>query len=164
MGAGNNGYVDKGDKWNVWPNALAHAFPHWSFEKTTAEGDAAMVCDIQGVGFKYTDVTVHTAKRRFGSTDLGERGFEKFFETHTCNDVCKQLGLHPCENTACSAAGGAAAASASTATERIEIIRTKGLDKINLEDLVEELLPKGRSLVPTKIKEDLLSRIKGHLE
>merc|ERR1719197_1054107 len=46
----------------------------------------------------------------------------------------------------------------------IEIIRTKGLDKINLEDLVEELLPKGRSLVPTKIKEDLLSRIKGHLE
>ena len=46
----------------------------------------------------------------------------------------------------------------------IEIIRQKGLDKINLEDLVEELLPKGRSLVPTKIKEDLLSRIKGHLE
>ena len=119
--------MDKGDKWNVWPNALAHAFPHWSFEKTTAEGDAAMVCDIQGVGFKYTDVTVHTAKRRFGSTDLGERGFEKFFETHTCNDVCKQLGLHLCENTACSAAGGAAAASASTATERIEIIRTKHL-------------------------------------
>ena len=46
----------------------------------------------------------------------------------------------------------------------IEIIRQKGLDKINLEDLVEELLPKGRSLVPTKIKEDLLSRIKGNLE
>ena len=46
----------------------------------------------------------------------------------------------------------------------IEIIRTKGLDKINLEDLVEELLPKGRSMVPTKIKEDLLSRIKGNLE
>ena len=46
----------------------------------------------------------------------------------------------------------------------IEIIRTKGLDKINLEDLVEELLPKGRSMVPTKIKEDLLSKIKGNLE
>ena len=37
-----------------------------------------------------------------------------------------------------------------------EIIRQKGLEKINLEDLVEELLPKGRSLVPTKVKEDLL--------
>mmetsp|Transcript_28619 Transcript_28619/g.43228 ORF Transcript_28619/g.43228 Transcript_28619/m.43228 type:complete len:108 (-) Transcript_28619:21-344(-) len=46
----------------------------------------------------------------------------------------------------------------------VEIIRTKGLDKINLEDLVEELLPKGRSLVPTKIKEDLLTKIKNHLE
>ena len=46
----------------------------------------------------------------------------------------------------------------------IEIIRTKGLDKINLEDLVEERLLKGRALVPTKIKEDLLGKIKGHLE
>ena len=45
-----------------------------------------------------------------------------------------------------------------------EIIRTKGLEKINLEDLVEELLPKGRSLVPTKVKEDLLGQIKVFLE
>jgi hypothetical protein len=30
----------------------------------------------------------------------------------------------------------------------VEIIRAKGLERINLEDLVEELLPKGRSLVP----------------
>ena len=46
----------------------------------------------------------------------------------------------------------------------IEIIRQKGLEKINLEDLVEELLPKGRSLVPTKVKEDLLGQIKVFLE
>ena len=46
-----------------------------------------------------------------------------------------------------------------------------GLDKqdrylleINLEDLVEELLPKGRSMVPTKVKEDLLGQIKTFLE
>ncbi len=38
----------------------------------------------------------------------------------------------------------------------IETIRAKGLEKINLEDLVEELLPKGRALVPLKVKEDLL--------
>ena len=37
-----------------------------------------------------------------------------------------------------------------------EIIRAKGLERINLEDLVEELLPKGRSLVPGQVKEDLL--------
>lgn len=44
------------------------------------------------------------------------------------------------------------------------MIRNKGLEKINLDDLVEELLPKGRALVPTKIKEDLLARIKTYLE
>ena len=46
----------------------------------------------------------------------------------------------------------------------IEIIRAKGLERINLEDLVEELLPKGRSLVPTQVKEDLLGQIKVFLE
>ena len=46
----------------------------------------------------------------------------------------------------------------------IELIRNKGLEKINLDDLVEELLPKGRALVPTSVKEDLLGRIKSYLE
>jgi enhancer of yellow 2 transcription factor len=46
----------------------------------------------------------------------------------------------------------------------LELIRSKGLEKINLDDLVEEMLPRGRSLVPAQIKEDLLSQIKTHLE
>lgn len=46
----------------------------------------------------------------------------------------------------------------------IDLIRSKGLEKINLDDLVEELLPKGRALVPTKVKEDLLARIKNYLD
>jgi enhancer of yellow 2 transcription factor len=46
----------------------------------------------------------------------------------------------------------------------VDLIRSKGLEKINLDDLVEELLPKGRALVPTKVKEDLLARIKNYLE
>tara|TARA_B110000285_G_C14637764_1_gene386267 strand:- start:166 stop:447 length:282 start_codon:yes stop_codon:yes gene_type:complete len=46
----------------------------------------------------------------------------------------------------------------------ITIIRDKGLDKINLEELVTELLPHGRSLVRQEIKEDLLNQIKGKLE
>jgi len=46
----------------------------------------------------------------------------------------------------------------------LELIRSKGLEKINLDDLVEEMLPRGRSLVPAQIKEDLLSQIKAHLE
>ena len=45
-----------------------------------------------------------------------------------------------------------------------ELIRNKGLEKIHLDDLVEELLPKGRALVPTKVKEELLARIKSYLE
>ena len=46
----------------------------------------------------------------------------------------------------------------------MELIRNKGLEKINLDDLVEELLPKGRALVPTSVKEELLGRIKGYLD
>lgn len=46
----------------------------------------------------------------------------------------------------------------------MELIRNKGLEKINLDDLVEELLPKGRALVPTSVKEELLGWIKGYLE
>jgi enhancer of yellow 2 transcription factor len=41
------------------------------------------------------------------------------------------------------------------------LIRSKGLEKINLDDLVEEMLPRGRALVPTQVKEDLLGRIRG---
>ena len=46
----------------------------------------------------------------------------------------------------------------------MDLIRNKGLEKINLDDLVEELLPKGRALVPTNVKEELLGRVKGYLE
>ena len=48
--------------------------------------------------------------------------------------------------------------------QRAELIRNKGLEKINLDDLVEEMLPRGRALVPSKVKEDLLGEIKGTLE
>ena len=46
----------------------------------------------------------------------------------------------------------------------LTIIRSKGLENVNLEDLVEELLPKGRELVPSEVKEDLLEQIKRFLE
>lgn len=46
----------------------------------------------------------------------------------------------------------------------IDLIRSKGLEKINLDDLVEEMLPRGRALVPTTVKEELLNKIKTHLE
>ena len=33
-----------------------------------------------------------------------------------------------------------------------------------MDELVEEMLPRGRALVPTQVKEDLLQRIKQYLE
>lgn len=44
------------------------------------------------------------------------------------------------------------------------MIRSKGLEKIKLEELVEELLPQGRALVPAEVKDDLLSKIKDFIE
>eukprot|EP01016_Furgasonia_blochmanni_P038828 TRINITY_DN4741_c0_g3_i2.p2 TRINITY_DN4741_c0_g3~~TRINITY_DN4741_c0_g3_i2.p2 ORF type:complete len:126 (-),score=32.83 TRINITY_DN4741_c0_g3_i2:221-598(-) len=45
-----------------------------------------------------------------------------------------------------------------------DIIRKKGLEKVTVDDLVDELIIKGRATVPVKIKEDLLARIKGYFE
>jgi hypothetical protein len=46
----------------------------------------------------------------------------------------------------------------------IDLIRSKGLEKISLDDLVEEMLPREHAVVPTQVKVDLLVRIKGYLE
>jgi enhancer of yellow 2 transcription factor len=45
-----------------------------------------------------------------------------------------------------------------------ELIRNKGLDKITVPDLVEELKPRARATVPAKAKEELLARIKTFIE
>lgn len=140
---GNNGYIAEGDEgiptflasstYNEPLSAAAatsllpQAFSHWSFEHSLAEASdsSAMVCDIQGVGLNYTDVTVHTSDRRFGSTDLGELGFQKFFQSHKCNAACEALGLTRCQPS--TEPRVARACSASTATEQIQLIRTKHL-------------------------------------
>ncbi|TNV77948.1 hypothetical protein FGO68_gene9991 [Halteria grandinella] len=46
----------------------------------------------------------------------------------------------------------------------LEEIRQQGLEKINLDTLVDKMLPQGRSLVPQEVKEKLLDKIKGVLE
>ena len=45
-----------------------------------------------------------------------------------------------------------------------DLIRTKGLDRITVQDLVEELKSRARATVPSKVKEDLLARIKTFIE
>jgi len=45
-----------------------------------------------------------------------------------------------------------------------ELIQNKGLDRITVEDLVEELKPRARATVSAKAKEELLARIKTFIE
>jgi len=44
-----------------------------------------------------------------------------------------------------------------------EIVRQKGLENITVDDLVAEITPKGRALVPDPVKKELLQRIRAFL-
>ncbi|CAG0888378.1 unnamed protein product [Darwinula stevensoni] len=45
-----------------------------------------------------------------------------------------------------------------------EIVKEKGVERITVDDLVTELTPKARALVPDSVKRELLQRIKKFLE
>lgn len=45
-----------------------------------------------------------------------------------------------------------------------EIIRKKGLEKITVDELVDEITPRGRATVPDDIKSELLQRIRKFLQ
>lgn len=53
---------------------------------------------LQGVktGRKYilTDPAIHSSERLFGPTDLGVVGMEMVLGNHTCNVLCRELGLN----------------------------------------------------------------------
>ncbi|KAH9503501.1 Transcription and mRNA export factor eny2 [Bulinus truncatus] len=44
-----------------------------------------------------------------------------------------------------------------------EIVQQKGLEHITVDDLVSEITPRGRSLVPDEVKKELLQRIRTFL-
>eukprot|EP00918_Siedleckia_nematoides_P041036 GHVU01089076.1.p3 GENE.GHVU01089076.1~~GHVU01089076.1.p3 ORF type:complete len:117 (-),score=25.44 GHVU01089076.1:194-544(-) len=44
-----------------------------------------------------------------------------------------------------------------------EVIKSKGLEQISVEDLVAEITPRGRQTIPDDIKADLLERIRKFL-
>lgn len=72
------------------------AFAHWTW---VSSGGDLMISDIQGVrngmGYVLTDPCVHSVRdsEGFGASDLGLAGVEEFFQKHTCNELCKDLGL-----------------------------------------------------------------------
>ena len=45
-----------------------------------------------------------------------------------------------------------------------EIIRGKGLEKISVDELVDEITPRGRATVPDDVKAELLQRIRKFLQ
>ncbi|KAG2448498.1 hypothetical protein HYH02_006389 [Chlamydomonas schloesseri] len=78
---------------------VPQAFSHFTWDCTEGR---KLVCDLQGVwnstdGFTLTDPVIHHASggRRNGATDKGQAGMCNFFATHTCNALCRQLGLRP---------------------------------------------------------------------
>jgi hypothetical protein len=60
-----------------------------------------MVVDLQGVNYILTDPQIHTYNpatstapvNQFGEGNLGLPGMISFFATHSCNHICKKLGL-----------------------------------------------------------------------
>ena len=133
---GNNGYLRREQSHTVAFDT-AQAFTHWSYEYTLqTTRKAVMVCDIQGVGFQYTDCSICSDDHQFGKTDLGEAGHVEFFRTHRCNALCQGLGL-------CFTGGGLSGdaglsdASRHTATSAIQIIRSKHLSQRKREREIE---------------------------
>jgi hypothetical protein len=83
------------------------AFSHFTYVRS---GGRFMVVDLQGalqtdaegkITYMLTDPAIHhrrqrrssTPKRQYGRTDLGRQGMRAFFETHTCNCICKLFGF-----------------------------------------------------------------------
>ena len=86
---------------------VPQCFSHFSYEVTDGK---KLVCDLQGVwndndGFVFTDPVIHSGagrsrsrgragrRTRNGKTDKGLVGIDDFFKTHSCNSLCRRLGL-----------------------------------------------------------------------
>jgi len=95
----NNGWIaDVNDE--GWAVLAMEAFSHYSYHRS---GGHLVVCDLQGryrhdrynsnrCRFELTDVAVCSRSRRYGPTDLGEKGIDSFFASHVCNTFCNHDG------------------------------------------------------------------------
>ena len=78
-------------------NLIAQAFSHFTYECSMG---TFIVVDIQGVSdsngqLTITDPAIHSTyySKRFGETNHGKIGIVKFFQSHVCNNFCKELKL-----------------------------------------------------------------------
>ena len=56
-------------------------------------GGALVVTDLQGVGSLHGSSDTHTRRARFGAGNLGERGIQRFLQSHRHTLLCERLGL-----------------------------------------------------------------------
>lgn len=79
----------------------AEAFSHFTLVES---GGSMLVCDLQGVHDFLTDPQIHTEDGKgLGMGNMGQEGIDKWVEKHTCNGICKALGLQPLNGVAPSA-------------------------------------------------------------
>ncbi|EGC33807.1 myosin heavy chain kinase B [Dictyostelium purpureum] len=81
----NSGFVSNDER------NTPQSFSHFTYEHSNRQ---LLIIDIQGVGDHYTDPQIHTYDGvGFGIGNLGQKGFEKFLDTHKCNAICQYLNL-----------------------------------------------------------------------
>eukprot|EP01132_Coremiostelium_polycephalum_P002804 gene2804-3486_t len=81
----NSGFVSSDER------NTPQSFSHFTYEHSNHQ---LLIIDIQGVGDHYTDPQIHTYDGvGFGVGNLGQKGFEKFIDTHKCNAICQFLNL-----------------------------------------------------------------------
>jgi energy-coupling factor transporter ATP-binding protein EcfA2 len=79
-----------------YPNDLTDAFSHFSYYLSKGE---LVIIDLRTFKYQNGDclllepVIFSTFANRFSSSDLGLMGIEKFKMEHSCNDICKKIGL-----------------------------------------------------------------------
>jgi Alpha-kinase family len=89
----NNGYINREAGWE---GQAMEAFTHYTYHKS---GGSLIVCDLQGryrldtfkknrCRFELTDPAVCSRTKKYGPTDLGEKGIESVFANHQCNQFC----------------------------------------------------------------------------
>ena len=77
-------------------NDLLQAFSHYTWVRS---GKTLVVCDLEGVvqsgSVTLTDPAIHSRgpAGRYGHTDAGYKGIQRFFSTHVCESTCRRMGL-----------------------------------------------------------------------
>uniref|UniRef100_A0A1X7UR18 Alpha-type protein kinase domain-containing protein n=1 Tax=Amphimedon queenslandica TaxID=400682 RepID=A0A1X7UR18_AMPQE len=81
---------------NLPGSDVMQAFSHFSYVHS---GESLLICDLEGIKtgnrFQLTDPAIHNRTRPnyYGSTDSGFIGIKRFFKSHSCNGICRQMGL-----------------------------------------------------------------------